>query len=237
MLKREIAAHQQVNDSVYVVKLVDSSIIYAGSSAVEGLLLLPFYPGGTVQDLIDKHQKIPLKRILSITADICRGLIAFHTKNLSFRDLKPANCLIDGAGRAVLMDLGSVSTARLAINSRKEALALQELCAESCTAPFRAPELFDPPSDSVINETCDIWFPWVLTLGLWAAPFMLLDTGKARLMVVQQLLLEGEYCFQLHQIRTGLGLGILYKECLLLTIRLDQRRSRCYIKQSFISTL
>lgn len=37
------------------------------------------------------------------------------------------------------------------------ALKLQELCAESCTAPFRAPELFEPPSSGEVNETSDVW--------------------------------------------------------------------------------
>jgi serine/threonine kinase 16 len=55
------------------------------------------------------------------------------------------------------MDLGSVAPARLSITSRKEAVALQELCAETVTAPFRAPELFDLPSDALIDERTDIW--------------------------------------------------------------------------------
>lgn len=55
------------------------------------------------------------------------------------------------------MDLGSVAPARVQITSRHEALALQELCAETATAPFRAPELFDPPSNGNIDERTDVW--------------------------------------------------------------------------------
>ena len=55
------------------------------------------------------------------------------------------------------MDLGSVSNARIQLSSRKEAIALQDLAAETVTAPFRAPELFDPPSVGMVDETCDIW--------------------------------------------------------------------------------
>lgn len=39
------------------------------------------------------------------------------------------------------MDLGSVSEARVNTKSRKDAMALAEYCAETVTAPFRAPEV------------------------------------------------------------------------------------------------
>jgi serine/threonine kinase 16 len=55
------------------------------------------------------------------------------------------------------MDLGSVSPARVRITSRREAMALQELCAETVTAPFRAPELFEPRSDMIVDEKTDVW--------------------------------------------------------------------------------
>ena len=78
---------------------------------------------------------------------------------LAFRDLKPANVLMTADHeQAVLIDLGSVTSARMKLNSRKEALALQELCAETCTAPFRAPELFEPPSQGSVDEKTDVWY-------------------------------------------------------------------------------
>ena len=66
--------------------------------------------------------------------------------------------MLDSQHRAILMDLGSVALAHVNISSRKEAMALQELCAETVTASFRAPELFDPSSNSKITEATDIWF-------------------------------------------------------------------------------
>lgn len=87
-LKREVAAHKLVNASQFVIQLVDSAIIYDGATAVEGLLLLPLFSSGTCQDMIERAATIPLNTILSLTADICRGLIAFHEKSLAFRDLK-----------------------------------------------------------------------------------------------------------------------------------------------------
>ncbi|KJE97963.1 NAK protein kinase [Capsaspora owczarzaki ATCC 30864] len=57
----------------------------------------------------------------------------------------------------ILMDFGSMAPARVKITSRLEALQLQDLAAEKCTMPYRAPELFDVPSDTTIDERVDIW--------------------------------------------------------------------------------
>jgi serine/threonine kinase 16 len=160
MLKQEIQAHRLVQ-SRHVIPLLDSKLIQSNGSISEGLLLLPYFENGTVQNLIDRERgQLALEKICSIAHDICQGLNAFHSCNppLAFRDLKPANVLLDSHGNAVLMDLGSVSVARVTISSRKEAVALQEYCAETVTAPFRAPELFDPPTGSTITEASDIWY-------------------------------------------------------------------------------
>ncbi|KAJ3107322.1 Serine/threonine-protein kinase 16 [Phlyctochytrium bullatum] len=160
-VRAEIAAHSAVN-SPHVLKLLDSSVVKRPGADSEGLLLLPFYGGGTVQDLIDRtgaSSSVELKTILQIGIDVAKGLQAFHVRSppLAFRDLKPANILLDESGRAVLMDLGSVSPARIHIASRREAVQLQDLCAETVTAPFRAPELFDPSTGIVVDEKSDIW--------------------------------------------------------------------------------
>jgi serine/threonine kinase 16 len=75
---------------------------------------------------------------------------------LAFRDLKPANILLDGSN-IVLSDLGSVAIARVEIKSRKDGIELADLCQSSVTAPYRAPELFDPPTNSFVTEASDIW--------------------------------------------------------------------------------
>eukprot|EP00731_Ephydatia_muelleri_P016548 Em0009g972a len=51
---------------------------------------------------------------------------------------------------------------------RQEALALQEHCAQTCTAHYRAPELFEVPSECVITEKTDVWS---LGCSLYAAAF------------------------------------------------------------------
>jgi serine/threonine kinase 16 len=56
---------------------------------------------------------------------------------LAHRDIKPGNVVRGARGRVALMDLGSVAPANVYIKDRRQALALQEMCAQHCTAPYR----------------------------------------------------------------------------------------------------
>ncbi|KAI8804915.1 kinase-like domain-containing protein [Cladochytrium replicatum] len=158
----EVAAMKRIA-SPYVMAFEDSAVLKGrDGNPIEGLIVMPYYSGGTVQDLIEKTpaaEFIPMSKILQLTVDICKGLLAFHTQNppLAFRDLKPANVIVADDGRAILMDLGSVAPARITVTSRREAVAIQDTAAETVTAPFRSPELFEPGSNSVIDERTDVW--------------------------------------------------------------------------------
>ena len=68
------------------------------------------------------------------------------------------NIMIDGDGRTpILMDLGSIASSSIAITSRSLAIAVQDTAAEHSTMPYRAPELFDVKTGSIIDTKVDIW--------------------------------------------------------------------------------
>lgn len=74
------------------------------------------------------------------------------------RDIKPGNIMIDDDGRTpIVMDLGSLAPAPTPITSRSLAIAVQDTAAEHSTMPYRAPELFDVKTGSVIDTKVDIW--------------------------------------------------------------------------------
>ncbi|KAK9471931.1 kinase-like domain-containing protein [Dipodascopsis tothii] len=73
------------------------------------------------------------------------------------RDIKPANIMLAENGRPMLMDLGSCVPARTRVTSRSQALEIQDVAAEHCTMPYRAPELFDVKTDTTLDEKVDIW--------------------------------------------------------------------------------
>src|SRR5271154_4138642 len=66
--------------------------------------------------------------------------------------------MIDDDGeQPILMDLGSLAPAPTPITSRSQAIAVQDQAAEHSTMPYRAPELFDVKTGSVIDTKVDIW--------------------------------------------------------------------------------
>ncbi|GAA5876027.1 hypothetical protein JCM8547_003534 [Rhodosporidiobolus lusitaniae] len=75
------------------------------------------------------------------------------------RDIKPANIMLSDASPPlpILMDFGSALPARIDIPDRRVALLQQDLAAEHCSMPFRAPELFDVKTGTTLTEAVDIW--------------------------------------------------------------------------------
>lgn len=68
------------------------------------------------------------------------------------------NIMISDSGdEPILMDLGSVAVSPLPITSRSLAIATQDTAAEHSTMPYRAPELFDVKTGTVIDTKVDIW--------------------------------------------------------------------------------
>jgi serine/threonine kinase 16 len=66
--------------------------------------------------------------------------------------------MIDDDGLTpILMDLGSLAPAPTPITSRSQAIAVQDEAGEHSTMPYRAPELFDVKTGSVIDTKVDIW--------------------------------------------------------------------------------
>ena len=80
------------------------------------------------------------------------------TRAYAHRDIKPGNIMVDDDGETpILMDLGSLAPCPTPITSRSLALAVQDTAAEHSTMPYRAPELFDVKTGSVIDSKVDIW--------------------------------------------------------------------------------
>lgn len=71
---------------------------------------------------------------------------------------KTGNIMIADDGQTpILMDLGSIAESPLPITSRSLAIATQDTAAEHSTMPYRAPELFDVKTGSVVDAKVDIW--------------------------------------------------------------------------------
>ncbi|VVB13679.1 unnamed protein product [Arabis nemorensis] len=155
-----------------LLPLLDHAIISVkdgqeGAWKHEAFLLFPVHLDGTLLDnftsMKAKKETFSTTDVLHIFRQLCDGLRHMHSQEPPYahNDVKPGNVLLTRRkGQpplAILMDFGSTRPSRKLIRSRQEALQLQEWSSEHCSAPFRAPELWDCPSHADIDERTDIW--------------------------------------------------------------------------------
>lgn len=69
-------------------------------------LVLQFYSGGTLQQLIDKFRRLDESLARLYTAEMLLALIHLHELQIIFRDMKPDNIVLDEAGHGILTDFG-----------------------------------------------------------------------------------------------------------------------------------
>lgn len=163
----EIEYHKML-DHPNVIRCIDSVVIGNPdpvlNSTSEVLLLLPYYPKGTLANELEhrrvKGYHMEVTEVLRIFGQICEGVKAFHEAEpvpLAHRDLKTANILLDVDNTPIIMDLGSVAPAGVKICGTNEAQQLQDLASERCSMPYKAPELFNVDSYCMIDQRTDIW--------------------------------------------------------------------------------
>ncbi|KAF2354533.1 Protein kinase domain, partial [Trinorchestia longiramus] len=134
-----------------------------GSKTSQVLLLLPYFPRGTLQDELMKRAQnynfFSESEILRMFHSICLAVQHMHNSKpcLAHRDLKTANILLKDDFTPVLMDLGSTTPARVEVTSAAEARLLQDTAAERSSMTCRAPELFNVPTSCRVDERTDVW--------------------------------------------------------------------------------
>ncbi|KIW66504.1 hypothetical protein PV04_05833 [Phialophora macrospora] len=110
------------------------------------------------QEEISEEQEEPMLQPSDEVTRAQEGAKPGDIRAYAHRDIKPGNIMIDDDGRTpILMDLGSLAPAPTPITSRSLAIAVQDTAAEHSTMPYRAPELFDVKTGSVIDTKVDIW--------------------------------------------------------------------------------
>ena len=117
---------------------------------------------------------------------ICEGIQHLHQDSdgrgpYAHRDIKPHNILLREDFTPVIMDLGSVESARTKITTHSEAQYLQDLAAERCSMPYRPPELFQVNSKCDIDERTDVWVSGFLKLLTKRHKFEAMQLEKKRI--------------------------------------------------------
>jgi len=69
-------------------------------------IVMEFYDGATVEELLRSRPRMPVDIALSIALHVAYGLDAAHTQSLVHRDIKPANIILTRQGAIKIADFG-----------------------------------------------------------------------------------------------------------------------------------
>jgi Protein kinase domain len=96
-------------------------------------LTMEYVDGEDLASLLRRIGRVPVDKATAIARELCHGLAAVHEQQLVYRDLKPANVMLDGRGKVRLTDFGLAAAA--------EDLSLTE--SRVGTPAYMAPEQLD----------------------------------------------------------------------------------------------
>ncbi|MCB9435755.1 MAG: protein kinase [Anaerolineales bacterium] len=72
----------------------------------EHYLIMEYVSGGSLQGILEREGRLPVKRVVEIALDLTDALTRAHRLKIIHRDLKPANVLIASDGTPRLTDFG-----------------------------------------------------------------------------------------------------------------------------------
>eukprot|EP00039_Didymoeca_costata_P019985 m.339626 g.339626 ORF g.339626 m.339626 type:complete len:744 (+) comp18889_c0_seq1:208-2439(+) len=113
--KKRLKLKHQENSAVHERKVLSemsskfvTNLKYAFHDRDTLYLLLDLCEGGDLSWHLKKKGKFTESQAKFYTAEIVMGIAHIHDKKMIYRDLKPANILLDGSGHARISDLGLV---------------------------------------------------------------------------------------------------------------------------------
>jgi serine/threonine-protein kinase len=114
------------------------SVYDTGEDVINGVhlpyIVMEFIEGRTLREVLQSEHRLPERRAMEITSDICAALDYSHRMGIIHRDIKPANVMLCPDGSVKVMDFG-IARATTATSSTMTATA-----AVIGTAQYLSPE-------------------------------------------------------------------------------------------------
>src|SRR4051812_7941076 len=121
------------------------------SGDADGLLyyVMPYVPGETLRDRLDKEQQLPINAAITIAKEVADALSAAHEMGIVHRDIKPENILLRG-NHALVADFGIALAVQQAGGARMTQTGLS-----LGTPQYMAPE--QAMGDKTVDRRVDIY--------------------------------------------------------------------------------
>ena len=82
------------------------TVIDRGEQDGRPFIVFEYVGGDTLKHVVDERGPLPVREALEIALEVARALAFAHARGVIHRDVKPQNVLLDGDGRAKVMDFG-----------------------------------------------------------------------------------------------------------------------------------
>lgn len=100
-------------------------------------MVMEYLSGGSLKDLLDRREKLPVDTAINLTAGICEGLAKLHQKGIIHRDIKADNILLTADGQPKITDFGIAHVPQAA-----GGMGLTRVGFQPSTVIFSSPEQF-----------------------------------------------------------------------------------------------
>ena len=89
-----------------IVAVYDTGESIAPDGTALPFIVMEYVEGRTLRDILKIEGRLPARRAMEITADVCAALDFSHRNGIVHRDIKPANVMITPNGAVKVMDFG-----------------------------------------------------------------------------------------------------------------------------------
>lgn len=107
--EKSIYLERFIREAQAIASLDHPNIVRAYDFDQEGdihYIVMEYFPGSNLQEIIEKEGKIPFSRIVNILRQVADALAHAHEIGVVHRDVKPSNILVNTQGDAKILDLG-----------------------------------------------------------------------------------------------------------------------------------